>query len=102
VERVHHERQHRRRREAHVQFLRRHGAKREHIHHYSSPDGDFAVVVWEGVEQDRIGELVGGALRNPQSDHERYMGEYVVPELHGIDLTAPPSGALARVAVIET
>jgi hypothetical protein len=38
----------------------------------------------------------------PAVGPERYLGEYVVPELHGIDLTAPPSGALTRVAVIET
>ena len=90
------------RHEAHLQFLRRHGVRREHIHHYASPAGDLAVVVWEGVEQDRIGDLVGDALRHPQSEHERYMGEFVVPELHGMDLAAAPEATLERLATIET
>ena len=37
-------------------------------------------------------------LQNPQSDHERYVGTYVIPTLHGVDPTAGPPPMVARPA----
>ena len=51
--------------EAHRSFLRRLGVKREHAHHVPSPMGDLAVLVWEGVDQDKIPELMGLDARRP-------------------------------------
>jgi hypothetical protein len=88
--------------EAHRQFLRRLGIRREHIYHQSSPGGDVAVLVWEGVEQERVGPLMADYVQNPQSEHERYIATHVIPELHGVDPTAGPPPQTARVGTIET
>ncbi len=87
---------------AHREFLKRLGVKREHVHHQASPAGDVMVLVWEGVEQDAAEAGMGDATQNPQSDHERYIATHVVPEIHGVDLTAGPPPELKRVATIET
>jgi hypothetical protein len=44
--------------DAHRQMMRRLGIKREHIRHQMSPAGDVMVLVWEGVEQDRVAPLL--------------------------------------------
>jgi len=87
--------------EAHRGFLRRLGVKREHIHHQSSPAGDLMVLVWEGVDQDAATAAMGEALQNPQSEHERYIATYVIPELHGVDPTAGPPPEMKKVHKIE-
>jgi hypothetical protein len=43
------------------------------------------VLVWEGVDQDRVPELLADLVQNPQSEHERYIATYVIPDLHGVD-----------------
>jgi hypothetical protein len=88
--------------EAHREFLRRQGVSREHIHHQSSPAGDLMVLVWEGVDQDAANAAMGDATQNPQSEHERYIATHVVPELHGVDLSAAPPPEMRKVATIET
>lgn len=88
--------------EAHREMLRRLGVKREHIRVAPSPAGHLMILVWEGVDQERLGELMGDMLQHPRSDHERYVGEHVVPNLHGIDLSAGPPPMMEKVATIET
>jgi len=40
-------------------------------------------------------------LVDPQSEHERYLATYVVPVLHGVDVSAGPPPSVRRVATIE-
>ena len=78
--------------DAHRQMMRRLGIRREHIRYQASPAGDVMVLVWEGVEQDRVAELLAGLVQNPQSEHERYIATHVIPDLHGVDPSAGPTG----------
>ena len=87
--------------DAHRQMMRRLGIKREHIRHQASPAGDAMVLVWEGVEQDRVPELLADLVQNPQSEHERYIATYVIPDLHGVDPSAGPPPVMQEVATIE-
>ena len=87
--------------DAHRQMMRRLGIRREHIRHQASPAGDVMVLVWEGVEQDRVAELLAGLVQNPQSEHERYIATHVIPDLHGVDPSAGPPPAMQKVATIE-
>ena len=97
-------RQHRQRERAGTprQMLRRLGIKREHIRHQASPVGDVMVVVWEGVDQDRVAPLLADLLQNPQSEHEQYIVTHVIPDLHGVDPSAGPPPMMQKVATIET
>jgi hypothetical protein len=88
--------------EGHRNFLRRLGVKREHIRRQSSPAGDVMVLVWEGVDQDAALAAMGDALQNPQSEHERHIATHVIPELHGVDVSAGPPPEIEKVATIET
>jgi hypothetical protein len=87
--------------DAHREMLRRLGVKREHIRVQPTPDGLMMVLVWEGVDQERVGEVMGEILQNPASDHERYVGGHVVPNLHGIDLSAGPPPMMEKVVTID-
>ena len=60
------------------------------------------VLVWEGVDQGHVAELLSDMVQNPQSDHERYLATYVIPEIHGVDPTAGPPPEVQKVATIET
>jgi len=88
--------------DAHRQMMRRLGIKREHIRHQASPDGDVMVLVWEGVEQDRVAPLLAELVQNPQSEHERYIATHVIPDLHGVDPSAGPPPIMQEVATIKT
>jgi hypothetical protein len=88
--------------DAHRQMMRRLGIKREHIRHQASPAGDVMVLVWEGVEQDRASELLADLVKNPQSEHERYIATHVIPDLHGADPAAGPPPTVQEVATIGT
>ena len=88
--------------DAHRQMMRRLGITREHIRYQASPAGDVMVLVWEGVEQDRVAGLLGDLVQNPQSEHERYIATNVIPELHGVDPSAGPPPVMAAVATIDT
>jgi hypothetical protein len=83
-------------------MMRRLGIKREHIRYQASPAGDVMVLVWEGVEQDRVAPLLGELVQNPQSEHERYIATHVIPDLHGVDPSAGPPPVMQEVATIET
>ena len=83
-------------------MMRRLGIKREHIRYQASPGGDVMVLVWEGVEQDRVPELLADLVQNPQSEHERYIATHVIPDLHGVDPSAGPPPMMQEVATIET
>ncbi len=88
--------------DAHRQFLRRLGIKREHIRHQATPDGDVMVLVWEGVDQDRVGAILADFTENPQSEHERYIATHVIPEIHGVNPSAGPPPIVQKDATIET
>ena len=88
--------------DAHRQFLRRLGVKREHVRHQASPAGDVMVLIWEGVDQDRVPELMADLMQNPQSEHERYIATYVIPDIHGADPSAGPPPMVQKDATIET
>jgi hypothetical protein len=88
--------------DAHRETLRRLGVKREHLYTQATPAGHLMVLVWEGVDQDRVGELMSDMVQNPQSEHERYLGNHVIPNLHGVDPTAGPPPETEKVATIET
>lgn len=78
--------------EAHQAFLRRGGVQTEHLFHQQTPMGDLAVLVWEGVDPEQAGAHLADLMKDPASDHERYLRDHVVADIHGIDLTraAPP------------
>jgi len=88
--------------EAHRDFLRRGGVKKEHLFRQQTPMGDLMVLVWEGVDPEALGAHFGDAMQNPKTDHERYMVDYVIPKLHGIDASAPPPPPAEQVATIAT
>jgi hypothetical protein len=88
--------------EAHRDFLRRGKVSAEHIFHQQTPMGDLMVLVWEGVEPNELAAHFAGALQNPASDHERYLRDYVIPKVHGIDTSEPPPPPAQRIAHIKT
>ena len=45
-------------------------------------------------------DFVWVGLHNPTSDHERYLAEYVIPKVHGIDTELPPPSPARLVAEI--
>jgi hypothetical protein len=60
------------------------------------------VLIWEGVDQDRVPELMADLMQNPQSEHERYIATYVIPDIHGADPSAGPPPMVQKDATIET
>ena len=88
--------------EAHRAFLRRGGVQAEHIFRQQTPMGDLMVLVWEGVDSGQLNAHFGSTLQNPQSDHESYLRDVVIPKVHGIDLSQPPPPPAEHVATITT
>jgi hypothetical protein len=86
--------------EGHRAMLRRFGVKCEHACFQPTEQGGVAVLVWEGIDQASAAQALMEILMNPQSDHERYITEHVVPVLHGVDLGNPPP-TLQRIGTIE-
>jgi hypothetical protein len=56
----------------------------------------------EGVEQEDAVAAFNDIIQNPQSDHERYIGSHVVPNLHGVDPSAGPPPPMEKLGVSET
>ena len=86
--------------EAHRAFLRRGGVQKETIFHQQTPMGDLMVMVWDGVDPHQMAAHFGGMLQNPTSDHERYLRDYVIPKVHGIDTeqgSPPPTPQVAEI-----
>jgi hypothetical protein len=75
---------------SHRDFLRRGGITGEHVFHQQTPMGDLMVLVWEGIDQAGAASHMGGLMESPQSDHERYLRDHLIPEVHGVDLTQSP------------
>jgi hypothetical protein len=88
--------------EAHRAFLRRGGVSKETLFHQQTPMGDLMVMVWEGVSPEQQAAHLGSTLQNPASDHERYLRDYVIPTVHGIDTTQPPPPPGHQVSEIVT
>ncbi len=87
--------------DAHRQFLRRGGVTREHIFLQRTPAGDLMLLVWEGVDPQQQVDHMASFLADPQSDHERYLRDRVLPEFHGMDPAQPLPPATERIATIE-
>jgi hypothetical protein len=86
--------------DAHRAFLRRGGVRRETIFHQKTPMGDLMVLVWDGVNPEQMAAHFAGTLQDPTSDHEQYLRDYVIPKVHGIDVTQaspPPARQLADI-----
>ncbi|HVN10541.1 MAG TPA: hypothetical protein VMT69_00475 [Kineosporiaceae bacterium] len=88
--------------DAHREFLRRGGVRSETIFRQQTPMGDLMVVVWDGVDPEQLDAHFASMLQNPTSDHERYLRDYVIPTVHGVDTTQPPPPPAERVAEITT
>jgi hypothetical protein len=88
--------------EAHRAFLRRGGVRTETVFHQQTPTGDLMVLVWDGVDPDQMAAHFASMLQNPASEHERYLRDYVIPKVHGIDLTQPPPPPARQLGVIAT
>jgi hypothetical protein len=88
--------------DAHRAFLRRGGVSKETLFHQQTPMGDLMVLVWDGVHPDQMAAHFGSMLQNPTSDHERYLADYVIPKVHGIDTEQPPPPPARQVAEITT
>jgi hypothetical protein len=86
--------------DAHRAFLRRGGVSKETIFRQQTPMGDLMVTVWDGVDPDQMAAHFGSMLQNPTSDHERYLRDYVIPKVHGIDTgqgAPPPTPQVAEI-----
>jgi hypothetical protein len=88
--------------DAHRAFLRRGGVREETLFLQQTPMGDLMVMVWDGVDSDQMAALFGSMMQNPASDHERYLRDYVIPKVHGIDTAQPPPPPARQVADITT
>ena len=85
---------------AHRQVLGRLGVKSEHVFTQATPAGQVMVLVWEGVDQEKVGALMMGMMQEPQSEHERYLATHVIPHIHGVDPKAGPPPEVKKVATI--
>ncbi|SER94348.1 hypothetical protein SAMN05216199_1519 [Pedococcus cremeus] len=88
--------------EAHREFLRRVGVSAERAYVQPTPMGDLMVLVWEGVDQAEMNERFGDMVQNPQSDHERYLKDVVIPKIHGVDLSQPPPPPTQQFTTVTT
>jgi hypothetical protein len=86
----------------HRAFLRRGGVRKETLFHQQTPMGDLMVLVWDGVDPEQMAAHFASMLQDPTSDHERYLRDYVIPKVHGIDTTQPPPPPARQVAEITT
>ena len=87
--------------ETHRDYLRSHGVTREHILHQATPMGDVAILIWEGMDQRGMEEVLGGIMTNPSTDYEKFLVTTVLGELHGVPQGAPPPPPLEVIATIE-
>jgi hypothetical protein len=88
--------------DAHRQFLRRGGVTREHIFLQRTPAGALMLLVWEGVSPQQQADYMASLLADPQSEHERYLRDRVLPEFHGFDPKQPLPPAPEKIATIES
>jgi hypothetical protein len=88
--------------EGHRAMLRRLGVNREQVWAQATPAGQIMILVWDGMDPEKVGEHMGDLLQNPQTEHEKYIANYVIPVLHGANLADGPPPGTALVATIET
>ena len=51
---------------------------RRHIRHMPTPSGDVAIIVWEGIDEDQVPEMMMAAIISaPLSEHEAYLAKDV-------------------------
>jgi hypothetical protein len=86
--------------DGHRAFLRRGGVRAETAFHQQTPMGDVMVLVWEGVDPEQMAAHFGSMLENPTSEHEQYLRDYMVPKVHGLDLSQPPPPPARKVIEI--
>ena len=64
----------------------------------------FAVAVFPVAKPDEwrawADSIASG--ERAQSEHERYIATYVIPDLHGVDPSAGPPPVMAKVATIDS
>lgn len=88
--------------DAHRAMLARLGVTHEYVHRQTGHGSDLVVLVWEGVDQHEVAAKMGDLAKHPQSEHERYVVEHVIGDMHGVDVTAGPPPELTRVADIDS
>lgn len=87
---------------AHKEFLRRVGVRREHNYLQELEGGRFMIVaIWEGVGPEQAGKIFEDLVRDPRSEHERYIAEHVVPKLHGVTSDSWQAPSTELVSVVE-
>lgn len=86
----------------HRGFLRRGGVSKETLFLQQTPMGDLLIMIWDGVDTDQMAAHFGSMLQEPANDYERYLRDYVIPKLHGIDTQQPPPAPASKVAEITT
>ena len=60
------------------------------------------ILVWEGVDlQQQAARMVSLPLTDLQTEHERYLRDYVLPQIHGFDPSQPPPPPVEKIASIQ-
>jgi len=88
--------------EAHREFLRRGGVRKETAFHQQTPMGDLMVLVWDGVDPEQLSAHFGSMLADPVGEHERYLRDQVIPKVHGMDTSQPPPPPARKVIEVST